>query len=63
MNLIWNGNIFKTQSTRPFYIESSLPAYETYRKDTNEVINLKDLATRCEDEEDYREILFSREKD
>ncbi|KAG0082800.1 hypothetical protein BGZ93_002193, partial [Podila epicladia] len=62
-SLLGNGNVSKTDSTRPFYIDSNLPTYEVYRKDTNEVIELKDLATRCEDEDDYRDILFSREKD
>ncbi|KAF9211056.1 hypothetical protein BGZ59_008581, partial [Podila verticillata] len=63
LSLLGNGNLSKTESTRPFFVESNLPAYEAYRKDTGDVINLTDLATRCEDEEDYREILFSREKD
>ncbi|KAF9379130.1 hypothetical protein CPB97_009147 [Podila verticillata] len=62
-SLLGNGNLSKTESTRPFYIESNLPAYEAFRKDTGEILALDNLATNCEDEEDYREILFSREKD
>ncbi|KAG0348333.1 hypothetical protein BG005_011607 [Podila minutissima] len=62
-SLLGNGNLSKTESTRPFYVESNLPAYEAFRKDTNEVIELEGLATRWEEEEDYRDILFSREKD
>ncbi|KAF9366981.1 hypothetical protein CPB97_006573, partial [Podila verticillata] len=62
-SLLGNGNISRTESTRPFYIESNLPEYEVYRKETGQVINVKNLATKYEDEEDYREILFSREKD
>ncbi|KAF9210386.1 hypothetical protein BGZ59_009499, partial [Podila verticillata] len=62
-SLLGNRNPHKTESTRPFYIESTLPAYEAHRKKTGDVIPLDGLATRCEDEEDYREILFSREKD
>ncbi|KAG0316466.1 hypothetical protein BG000_004856, partial [Podila horticola] len=27
-SLLGNGNVSKTESTRPFYIESNLPAYE-----------------------------------
>ncbi|KAF9392178.1 hypothetical protein CPB97_003503 [Podila verticillata] len=63
ISLLGNGNLSKTEVTRPFFVESNLPAYEAYRKDTGDVINLADLATRCEDEEGYREILFSREED
>ncbi|KAF9379133.1 hypothetical protein CPB97_009150, partial [Podila verticillata] len=62
-SLLGNGNISRTESTRPFYIDSNLPEYEVYRKETGQVINIKDLANQIEDEEDYRDILFSREKD
>ncbi|KAG0334540.1 hypothetical protein BG000_008247, partial [Podila horticola] len=62
-SLLGNGNVSKTESTRPFYVESNLPAYEAFRKDTGEIIDLNDFANRWEEEEDYRDTLFSREKD
>ncbi|KAG0328279.1 hypothetical protein BG000_000551, partial [Podila horticola] len=62
-SLLGNGNVSKTASTQPFYVESNLPKYEVYRKDTGEVIDLNDFANRYEEEEDYRDILYSREKD
>ncbi|KAG0029631.1 hypothetical protein BGZ81_003558, partial [Podila clonocystis] len=62
-SLLGNGNLSKAESTRPFYVESNLPVYEVYRKDTGEVIDLEDLPSKFDDEEDYRDILFSRERD
>ncbi|KAG0019623.1 hypothetical protein BGZ82_011834, partial [Podila clonocystis] len=62
-SLLGNGNLSKTESTRPFYVESNLPVYEVYRKDNGEVIDLDDLPSKFDDEEDYRDILFSRERD
>ncbi|KAF9323149.1 hypothetical protein BG006_001728 [Podila minutissima] len=61
-SLLGDGNHLVTEYSRSFYVESNLPAYEAYRKDTNEVIDLEGLATRCA-EHDCRDILFSREKD
>ncbi|KAG0023149.1 hypothetical protein BGZ81_008247, partial [Podila clonocystis] len=60
---IGHGNLSKTESTRPFYVKSNLPVYEVYRKDNGEVIDLDDLPSKFDDEEDYRDILFSRERD
>ncbi|KAF9207008.1 hypothetical protein BGZ59_011386, partial [Podila verticillata] len=62
-SLLGNGKLSETESTRPFYVESNLPAYEVYRRDTGEVINLDNLPSKFDDEEDYRDILFSRERD
>ncbi|KAI9237847.1 MAG: hypothetical protein BYD32DRAFT_284076 [Podila humilis] len=62
-SLLGNGKLSETESTRPFYVESNLPAYEVYRKDTGEVIDLDNLPSKFDDEEDYRDILFSRERD
>ncbi|KAG0023907.1 hypothetical protein BGZ82_010620 [Podila clonocystis] len=62
-SLLGDGNLSKAESTRPFYVESNLPVYEVYRKDTGEVIDLEDLPSKFEDEEDYRDILFLRERD
>ncbi|KAF8948033.1 hypothetical protein BGZ52_007231, partial [Haplosporangium bisporale] len=62
-SLLGNDNFSKTESTQPFYVKSNLPAYEAYRKDTGEVIDLGDLPSKFDDEEDYRDILFSRERD
>ncbi|KAG0010249.1 hypothetical protein BGZ81_002871, partial [Podila clonocystis] len=52
----------KTHTSRSFTIESNLPSYEVYRHDTGEVLDLHQLAFRG-DEEDYRDIVFSRPKD
>ncbi|KAG0010736.1 hypothetical protein BGZ82_003291, partial [Podila clonocystis] len=60
-SLLGNGNLSKTENTRPFYVESNLPVYEVFHKATGDIIDLKDLASKS-DEEDYRDILFSREK-
>ncbi|KAG0013690.1 hypothetical protein BGZ82_002062, partial [Podila clonocystis] len=61
--LLGNDNFSKTESTQPCYVESNLSTYEVYRKDTGEVIDLGDLPSKFDDEEDYRDILFSRERD
>ncbi|KAG0016159.1 hypothetical protein BGZ81_011368 [Podila clonocystis] len=60
-SLLGNGNLTKTESTRPFFVESNLPVYEVFHKATGDIIDLKDLASKS-DEEDYRDILSSREK-
>ncbi|KAF9371898.1 hypothetical protein CPC16_002777, partial [Podila verticillata] len=57
------GNLSKTESSQPLYFESNLPAYEVYQRDTGEAIEVESLATSCKEEEDYRDILFSREQD
>ncbi|KAF9200630.1 hypothetical protein BGZ59_003171, partial [Podila verticillata] len=62
-SLLGNDNFSKTESTQPIYVKSNLPAYEVYQKDTGEVIDLGDLPSKFDDEEDYRDILFSRERD
>ncbi|KAG0012329.1 hypothetical protein BGZ81_001647, partial [Podila clonocystis] len=61
-SLLGNGNLSKTENTRPFFVESNLPVYEVFHKATGDIIDLEDLASKY-DEEDYRDILFSREKD
>ncbi|KAF9373682.1 hypothetical protein CPC16_001726 [Podila verticillata] len=62
-SLVGRGNVSKTDITRPFNVRTNLPIYEAYRKDTWEIIDPTDLATKCEDEEDYHDILSSRERD
>ncbi|KAF9369130.1 hypothetical protein CPC16_004749, partial [Podila verticillata] len=61
-SLLGHGGLSKTESIRTISIESNLPIYEVYRKDTGEVIDI-DLLDKCEDEEDFRDLLLSREKD
>ncbi|KAF8942249.1 hypothetical protein BGZ52_012730, partial [Haplosporangium bisporale] len=43
--------------------DTHLPAYEVYQRDTGEAIEVESLATSFKEEEDYRDILFSREQD
>ncbi|KAG0012587.1 hypothetical protein BGZ81_001477, partial [Podila clonocystis] len=62
-SLLGDGNLSKTESTQPFYVKSNLPAYEVYRMDTGVAIDLDDLPSQFDDEEDYRDFLFSRERD
>ncbi|KAF9372200.1 hypothetical protein CPC16_002594 [Podila verticillata] len=62
-SLLGNDNFSKTESTQPIYVKSNLPAYEVYQKDTGEVIDHGDLPSKFDDEEDYCNILFSRERD
>ncbi|KAF9378242.1 hypothetical protein CPB97_009697 [Podila verticillata] len=62
-SLLGNGSLSKTESTRPIYVKSNLPAYEVYRRDTGEAIDLDDLPSKFDDEEDYYDVLFSREQD
>ncbi|KAF9307936.1 hypothetical protein BG003_011837, partial [Podila horticola] len=62
-SLLGDVNLSETESTRPFYVKSNLPVYEVYRKDTGEVIDLGDLPSKFDDEEDYCDILFLRERD
>ncbi|KAF9312177.1 hypothetical protein BG003_006576, partial [Podila horticola] len=62
-SLLGDVNLSETESTQPFHVESNLPVYEVYRKDTGEVIDLGDLPSKFDDEEDYRDILFLRERD
>lgn len=59
-SLLGNGITSKTESTTPILINSNLPIYEVYRKDTGEIFDLKNLATKYEHKEDYRDILLSR---
>ncbi|KAG0339541.1 hypothetical protein BG004_006772 [Podila humilis] len=61
-SLLGNGNFSKTDITRPFLVRSNLPSYEAFIKETGEIIDLADIATKWENEEDYREVLFMREK-
>ncbi|KAF9324076.1 hypothetical protein BG006_000884, partial [Podila minutissima] len=60
-SLLGNGNLSKTESTRSFYVDSNLHAYEVFNRESGDVIDLDNLASKS-DEEGYREILFSREK-
>ncbi|KAF9314097.1 hypothetical protein BG003_004529 [Podila horticola] len=62
-SLLGNDRFPKTESTQPFYVESNLSVYDVYRKDTGEVIDLGNLPSEFDDEEDYRDIPFSRERD
>ncbi|KAG0357097.1 hypothetical protein BG005_003914 [Podila minutissima] len=61
MSFLGNGNVSKTEFTRPFYVESNLPAYEVFHKESGVVIDLDNLASKT-NEEDFRDILFAREK-
>ncbi|KAF9323979.1 hypothetical protein BG006_000960 [Podila minutissima] len=58
-SLLGDGIASKTDTTTPFFVESNLPTYEAYRKETGEAIDLKNLSTRYKDEEDYRDALLS----
>ncbi|KAF9307757.1 hypothetical protein BG003_000231, partial [Podila horticola] len=44
-SLLGDGFTSKTDITTPFLVESNLPTYEAYRKDTGVAFQLKDLAT------------------
>ena len=57
-SLLGNEIVSKTENTTSILINSNLPIYEAYRKDTGEIFDLKNLATQY-DEEDYRDILLS----
>ncbi|KAG0010833.1 hypothetical protein BGZ81_002530 [Podila clonocystis] len=58
-SLLGNGMASKTDTTTPFLVESNLPTYEAYRKDTGEIFDLKNLAHQYEDQEDYQDILLA----
>lgn len=62
-SLLGNGIVSKTEDTKTFVVESDLPAYETYRMDTGEVIELHSIATKSQTQDDYLEILHAREGD
>ncbi|KAF8981351.1 hypothetical protein BGZ52_002957, partial [Haplosporangium bisporale] len=62
-SLIGNGNLSTTKSPQLFYVESNLPVYEAVRRDGGDVIDLDDLINKVEDEEVYRKLVMSREKD
>ncbi|KAF9379132.1 hypothetical protein CPB97_009149 [Podila verticillata] len=62
MSLLGHGNVSKTDITQTFVVSSNLPAYEVYRRDSGEVINLEGLPDRYDNDE-YHDILFSREKE
>ncbi|KAF9371685.1 hypothetical protein CPB97_001780 [Podila verticillata] len=58
-SLLGTGIVSKTDNPTLILLNSSLPAYEVFRKDTGEIFDLKKLATQDGDEEDYRDILLS----
>ncbi|KAF9369682.1 hypothetical protein CPB97_003393, partial [Podila verticillata] len=62
-SLLGNGNGSGTLSTQLFRVESNLPVYEVYRKDTGEIINLEELPRKYDVEDNYLELLASRESD
>ncbi|KAG0097232.1 hypothetical protein BGZ93_003188 [Podila epicladia] len=59
-SLIGNDISSKTETTLPFTVESDLPAYEVFCKDSGGIIDLHDITTRYKDEEDYRDALDLR---
>ncbi|KAG0036775.1 hypothetical protein BGZ82_003720, partial [Podila clonocystis] len=60
-SLLGDGTFAKTESTRSIPVKSSLPSYEVFSRHTNCTIHLKDLDTDYKDDEDYHDLLFSRE--
>lgn len=61
LSLLGNSYIPKTESMRPFYVDSNLPVYEVFHKESGDVIDLNGLVSKT-NEDDFRDILFSREK-
>ncbi|KAF9403866.1 hypothetical protein BGZ94_004486 [Podila epigama] len=64
-SLIGNGNVSKTEATRIFSINSSLPKYEPYHLKNGKAINIDDITSRYDGEdgeEDYREFIAQRDK-
>ncbi|KAG0014534.1 hypothetical protein BGZ81_000411 [Podila clonocystis] len=60
--LIGSGNVSKTDVTKSFYVQSNFPIYEVYQKGSGDVIDLKDLSSKL-NEEDYLDFVMSRDKD
>ncbi|KAF8976391.1 hypothetical protein BGZ52_008007, partial [Haplosporangium bisporale] len=58
-SLLGNRNFSKTDKTTPIFIKSNLPAYEAYQK-IQEIFDLKNLAGRYKDEDDYRDFILSK---
>lgn len=59
-SLLGNDLFSKTETTLPFVVESDLPAYEVFYKESGAIIDLDDLASRYSDEDDYRDMLGLR---
>ncbi|KAG0014533.1 hypothetical protein BGZ81_000410 [Podila clonocystis] len=53
----------KTQSSRTFVVETSMPSYEAFYTHTGEAIDLQHLDTKFKDDEDYHDFLFSSESE
>lgn len=62
-SFLGDGNTSKTVSTIHFFIDSSLPMYEVQKKNDRSILDLQDLHTVFEDEDDYLDLLNSCEKD
>lgn len=60
-SLLGDGTFSKTESTRLFPITTGLPSYEVFHKSTGTKINLNTLESDYEDDDDYQDLLFSRE--
>lgn len=58
-SLLGDGITSKTDTTIPFLIESNLPSYEAFQKNTGETFDLSNLAAQYKDDEDYRDVLLS----
>lgn len=60
-SLLGDGIFSKTDRIRAFNIKSNLTSYEVVDKETEKVINLKDLEADCKDFEEYEDLLVSRD--
>ncbi|KAG0026310.1 hypothetical protein BGZ82_009535 [Podila clonocystis] len=63
LSLIGYGNLSKTESPRSILVNSDLPKYEVFHKESGEIIDLEDFSTRIENEYEYRYMLSLRDSD
>ncbi|KAG0026517.1 hypothetical protein BGZ81_006295 [Podila clonocystis] len=63
MSFLGNDMVSKTSYTQFFHTRSNLPKYEVYQKATGNVIDLEGIANMCNDEDEYIDLLRTRNTD